>query len=440
MSRKKKITLTAIMVLLLMLLCGGLYVYGMYNSTQSGNLNTDNLNINKNLSEDVVNIAVFGIDGRADAEVEGDRSDTIMIATIDMKNNSIKLTSIMRDTFVQINESNGTTSYQKINAAYNLGGAEQAIKTINENFDLNISEYVTVNFDCLMDLVDAVGGVTVNVQNEDVLYWTNQYLQDSNFYGSRNDPDLTTTGEQTLTGAQALAYARNRYSDSDYGRTQRQREIVGAIFDKVKNIDVLTALNLVNKLYPYVKTSLDMGEMSNYAKTILSTQDLTYTDFRVPTDEFGLGGYLDGSWYLFPNTLVDNARVLHEFLYGSDSAFTPSEQLQTISDKIATYANSSTDQSTGGSTNDSSGSTSDTSSGSSSDYSSDYGYYDNSSSGYDSGSSYSGESSYQPDSSPSYDSGSSDSSAGSSDSGSSDSSAAADSGSADSGSDTSSAQ
>lgn len=434
MSRRKKITVTAIMVMLLMLLGSGLYVYSMYASTQSGDLNTENLNAKSGLSEDVINIALFGIDGRNDPDVEGDRTDSIMIATIDLKNNTVKLTSIMRDTFVQITTTDGDTSYQKINAAYSLGGEELAIKTINENFDLNITEYMTVNFDCLMDLVDAVGGVTVNVQNEDVLYWTNQYLGDSNKFGNRSDPDLTTTGEQTLTGAQALAYSRNRYSDSDYGRTQRQREVVNGIFEKVKSIDLLTAMNLVTKIYPYVTTSLDMSEISSYAQAILSADDLQFQDFRVPTDEFGLGGYLDGSWYLFPNTLVDNARVLHQFLYGDDSEFTASAQLQAISDKIQTYADSSTDQSTGGSANDVTSDTStDYSSSYSSDYSSDYSSSYSSSDysySYDS-TDYSSDSSYDS-SSPAEDTSSSADSGASSDSTASSDSAATDSGSSES--------
>ena len=193
-------------------------------------------------------------------------------------------------------------------------------------------------------------------------------------------------------------------------------------------------MNLVTKIYPYVTTSLDMSEISSYAQAILSADDLQFQDFRVPTDEFGLGGYLDGSWYLFPNTLVDNARVLHQFLYGDDSEFTASAQLQAISDKIQTYADSSTDQSTGGSANDVTSDTStDYSSSYSSDYSSDYSSSYSSSDysySYDS-TDYSSDSSYDS-SGPAEDTSSSADSGASSDSTASSDSAATDSGSSES--------
>ncbi len=338
MTKKKKILAVTTMVILLLLLTGGMYVFSLYHSTQGGDLDLKNLHIREGLSKDVVNIAVFGIDGRDDPEVDGDRTDVIMIATIDLKENKVKLTSIMRDTFVQITDDSGDVTYQKINAAYSLGKEQLTVKTINENFDLNISEYATVDFNAIMDVVDAVGGITVNIQNEDVLYWTNQYLGESNTFGHRNDPPLTSTGEQTLTGAQALAYSRNRYSDSDYGRTARQREVVNGIFDKIKGMDMLTAMNLVTKLAPHIQTSLDMNEITTYAKAVLADKDLTFDDFRVPTDEYSLGGTLDGVWYLFPNTLVDNARVLHQFIYGADTTFDPSSDLTKISNKIKQYA------------------------------------------------------------------------------------------------------
>lgn len=339
MTKHKKIIGVIVMLVLLALLTGGMYLFSIYHSTQAGNLDLSKLSIREGLDEGVINIAVFGIDGRDDPEVDGDRSDVIMIATLDTKNNKVKLTSIMRDTFVCIDD-DGDETWQKINAAYSLGGEELTIKTINQCFDMNISEYATVDFNAVMDVVDALGGITINIQNEDILYWTNQYLGESNTFGNRNDPPLTELGEQTVTGAQALAYSRNRYSDSDYGRTARQREVVYGIFEKAKSLDLLNALNLVSKLAPYLKTSLDMGEMTDYAKVILASNDISFEDFRLPTDAFSLGGTLDGTWYLFPNTLVDNARVLHEFIYGEDTDFTASDTLQEISDRIAYYAHS----------------------------------------------------------------------------------------------------
>lgn len=353
MTHKKRITAVVIMAVLLVLLCGGVYAFGILNASTGKNLDASLLGANGALSEDVTNIAFFGIDGRADPEVEGDRTDVIMIATLNKKDNSVKITSIMRDTFVQIQSTSSSQSntpdYEKINAAYMNGGAADAIATINTNFDMNITDYVTVDFNCLMDIVDAVGGITVNVQNEDVLHWTNEYLKESNGWGNRNDPDLTTLGEQTLTGAQALAYARNRYSDSDYGRTMRQREVVEGIFNKAKNMNLLDALGLVSKIYPYVQTSMSLDEITSAAKIVMSSADLKFENNRLPLDMYSKGGYIDGSWFLFPDTLAENATALHTFIYGADDGYTPSETVQSISNTIETvYLNNATEVTAGG--------------------------------------------------------------------------------------------
>lgn len=406
MTRGKKIALVFVLILLLGILFVGLYLFHIYSSVtkESIPLNTENLAINKRLDNKVINIAFFGIDGRDDEEVQGDRTDVIMIGTLDTRDNSIKLTSVMRDTFVKIcvdNDSGhqtyagdqdgiewntttdtsydstvdseddeitidtdsesetdyyntttgnkervvvdseneiGVAQYDKINAAF-TAGVESSIKTLNENFDLNIEDYVTVDFDCLMNVVDALGGIEVDIANEDVLYWTNKYLQDSNFYGKRNDPDLTTTGPQVVTGAQALAFARIRYSDSDYGRTMRQREVVQAIFDKVKSMDAFTALNLLNQVYPYVQTSLSLTEITEYARVVLGSEDITFEDYRIPANDYGTGGYVSGIWYLFPDTLLDNCKALHKFIYGPNDNYIPSSTVKQISQEINDYMN-----------------------------------------------------------------------------------------------------
>lgn len=401
MTRKKKIILVFLVLFLLLMFAGGAYAYYVINSLTDDTLQVENLAVNTELDDTVINIAFFGIDGRDDVEVEGDRTDVIMIGTLDTKSNAIKVTSIMRDTYSKIvidptsysstfyagdqdgieweidsdtkvietpktysdedaydsteevetdvsetetyddeervtidydNRSNVAT-YDKINAAFFEGGVESSIATLNTNFDLNIQDYVTVDFNSLIDVVDILGGITVNIVDEEMLYWTNKYLQDSNFYGHRNDPDLEEIGEQTVTGAQALAFARNRYSDSDYGRSMRQREVVQAIFNKAKDMDILTAINLVTKVYPYIKTSLSLSELTNYASVVLNAQDITFEDYRIPNNAYGTSGFINGVWYLFPDTLVDNCIALHKFIYG-DEAYTPSNTVQQISQVI----------------------------------------------------------------------------------------------------------
>lgn len=335
MNLKAKIISVILTCLFVIVGSGGVYAYTIINQITGTQLDESDLHINDNLTEDVVNIALFGVDGRD--EVEGDRSDTIMIASINFKEGNIKIISIMRDLLVEIPEGEkNDTTYEKINAAYQYGGPQLAVKTLNQNFDLNIRDYVVVNFDCLVDIVDSLGGVDVNIANEDVLTWTNEFVGHVNYILNRNDPAIPGTGPQHLTGVQALAYCRNRYSDSDYMRTQRQREVVEQIAGKAFNIDLLTAINLMGKVYPYVTTSLSLQEMTTYAKAFMSLENKSFVDFRVPTDQLLAEETIDGIWYMLPNSLADNAVVLHKFLYGTEAdTYTPSERLMEISEYIA---------------------------------------------------------------------------------------------------------
>lgn len=400
MTRKKLIIITLLLFLFFVLAAVFGYGFYVYNSVtgHATLLNEEELAVNKELTDKVVNLALFGLDGRDDYEVEGDRTDVIMIGTLDTRDNSVKVTSVMRDTYAKIcvpddDELNneeivyagdtdgiewtttidntqtttddgseiettdtgteetdypeedtrvivdyenkiGVAQYDKINAAYSVGGVAASIKTLNENFDLNIKDYITVDFVCVIEVVDILGGITIDIPNEEVLEWTNEYLKESNFWGNRNDPPLTELGVQTVTGAQALAFARNRYSDSDYGRTMRQREVVEGIFEKAKDMNIFQAINLLDTIYPYIETSLSLEEMTEYARVVLSSGDMSFEGYRIPTNEYGTSGFINSIWYLFPDTLVDNVIALHHFIYGENQSYTPSYTVQQISQVI----------------------------------------------------------------------------------------------------------
>ncbi|MBI4855272.1 MAG: LCP family protein [Acetobacterium woodii] len=384
---KKKIIL--VILFLLVSLIGTGLVYGFNTISQINQmvaepkLDEAELKVNNNLDIDTVNIAVFGVDGRSD--IDGDRTDTIMIVSLDFKKGNIKVTSIMRDLLVQIPETKDTyESFDKINAAYAYGGPELTVKTLNENFDMNITDYVIVNFDAMVDTVDALGGVEVNVKNEDVLEWTNKYIDDVNDKVGKSDPKLTTTGVQTITGVQALAYARNRYSDDDFYRTERQREVVGQIAHKAFNIDMATGISLLSKVYPYIKTTLSISELTTYAKAFLDSPDKQFLEFRLPTDANVTTAMINSVSYVVPNTLVDNVVALHAFIYGptqtTTTTTTGTGSATTTGDSSTT---TTTEQSSTGNrttvtspvTNSNSGTTSGTSSGSTSGTSSGSGSY-----------------------------------------------------------------
>ncbi len=332
---KKKIALVALFLLVSFIGAGLVYgyntLYKINEMISDSKLDESKLEINHDLDIDTVNIAVFGVDGRSD--VDGDRSDTIMIVSLDFRNGNVRVSSIMRDLLVFIPESKKTNdTYDKINAAYAYGGAEHAVKTINQNFDLNISDYVIVDFDCMVDTVDALGGVEIDIQSESILDWTNKYIDDVNDKVGKGDPKLEETGPQVVTGVQALAYSRNRYSDDDFHRTERQREVVRGIVKKAFSMDLKTGINLLSKIYPYVQTTLNINEMTAYAKAFLSGSNKAFFEFRVPTDKNVLTTMINGISYVVPDTLYDNVIALHDFIYGpiidestSDPALTQDE-------------------------------------------------------------------------------------------------------------------
>ena len=184
---------------------------------------------NKNL-EGYRNIAIFGVDSRSDDYGTGNRSDCIIIASINNKTHEIKLISVYRDTYVQI-EGHGL---DKITHAYSYGEAPLALKTLNENLDLNITEFVTVNFDSVSDAVDALGGIKMDITSAEVKY-INGYIDETSSVTGKKSSHITKAGTYVLDGVQAVAYSRIRYtSGGDYKRTERMRDVITAMLTKLK--------------------------------------------------------------------------------------------------------------------------------------------------------------------------------------------------------------
>ena len=185
---------------------------------------------NDNNMKDYTNYAFFGIDSQTGSMSDrGNRSDSIIVVSINNSTKEVKLLSIYRDTFLSING-----KYSKINAAYSWGGPELAISTINRNLDLNIEKYATVNFKILANIVDAVGGIEVNV-DKSIIKNLNSYIKDMNRINGGNSSTIKSAGTYTLDGNQAVAYSRIRYTaGGDLARAGRQREVLEKIFEKGK--------------------------------------------------------------------------------------------------------------------------------------------------------------------------------------------------------------
>ncbi len=256
----------------------------------------------------ITNIALFGVDQRED---EACRSDVIMIATVDKRHNKVKLTSVMRDSYVPID---GYGS-NKINAAYFYGGPTLAVKTLNQVFDLEITDYVTVNFSEMAAIVDAVGGVRIDVSEEERLDANHNMIEQSAQSGKPVDT-IEQAGYQTLSGMQAVAYARIRHvGNADYDRTGRQREVMEQIFEKGKSMNPLEYPALIKQMLPLVETSLELDEILDLAGIML--RDVTFEDLRLPCNEDLINGgslVIDGVDYLYYD-LDAASDKLHQFIY-----------------------------------------------------------------------------------------------------------------------------
>lgn len=255
----------------------------------------------------IKNIALFGID--SEDGLEG-RSDAIMIATIDPVHDKIKLTSLMRDTYVYIDG----YGYDKLNHAYAYGGPELAIKTINQNFGLNIQDFASVNFMSLPKVIDALGGVEISVGLEEYPYVNSITTNINNDYGF-NSPLIDHVGPQTLTGVQALAYSRIRSTaGGDFERTQRQRTVMGAIFEKAKETSITSYPGILNKIMPMIQTNMSTSDILAMGTRVITMGQGNLEQQRFPLDEYSWGdtvpdGLGNDIWYLMYDDKVTKAQV-----------------------------------------------------------------------------------------------------------------------------------
>lgn len=273
------------------------------------------------------NIALFGIDSRADDYGKGNRSDTIIIASINQKTKEIKLISVYRDTYMQVEE-NGNEILDKITHAYSYGGAQNALKALNTNLDLNISEYVTVNFDSMVDVIQALGGITINVQNDEIKY-INGYIDETSRVSKVSSTYITNAGEQVLDGVQAVSYARVRYtSGGDYKRAERARTLIDAIIKKAKTLSIAELNKLADTILPEIRTNITSNEILGLIPSLPSFNIVQSLGWPYETQGITLS-----AWYGVPVTLESNVTKLHKEIFEQDD-YEASETVKTISNKI----------------------------------------------------------------------------------------------------------
>lgn len=256
-----------------------------------------------------INIALFGVDRRE--RNENGNSDTIMIATIDKSRKKVKLTSIMRDSYVNV-EGKGMV---KINEAFAVGGPQLAIKTLNSNFNLDIRDFVAVDFYSLIKIIDALGGVTINVTKDELPIMNDMYIKDMSAALKVTPPYVKSPGVQLLNGMQAVGYSRIRYvGDGDYERTERQRVVLTQLLEKIQTGGVLKYPAVVNELLPDTETSLYLTDLVSLGSDLLNAGVKNIEQVRFPLKSFSHGETINNVWYL----VIDKAATadqIHKYIY-----------------------------------------------------------------------------------------------------------------------------
>ena len=270
------------------------------------------------------NIAILGIDARSDTFSRGNRSDCIMIVSVNKTNNQVKIASVYRDTYLDIDNH----GLDKVTHAYSFGEARLAINTLNKNLDLNISEYVAINFDTVRTAVDNVNGVTITLDSQEVKY-INGYINALNSQFGTSSANITKPGTYNLDGVQALAYGRIRYTDGgDYKRTERMRYVLTEVFNKTKKKNIFELNNILDIMLPHISTNIDRNEVLDLIPKITSYNVIYSAGWPYSTK----GITLD-RWYGVPVTLEDNVVQLHQEVFG-ETDYTVSETVKEISNRI----------------------------------------------------------------------------------------------------------
>lgn len=289
------------------------------------------------------NIALFGVDSRDGELDKSTRTDTIIIASINQDTKEVKMISVLRDTYLNLS----TDTYNKANSAYAKGGPKQAIAMLNMNLDMNITDFVTIGFDGLIDVIDAVGGIEIDVQENEIPHLNSYQIsmvgkQDGTL-NAKGEPNyvategvdyipVTSAGLQTLNGLQATAYCRIRYVGNDFARTQRQRTVIEKVAKKAMTLNPATLNNIANAVFPKIATSLDLSEIIELLGGITGYKIGETASF--PFDGSVQTGRVRKMSVVIPQDLEYNVKLLHQMLF-DEQDYEPSSTVKTCSSKIA---------------------------------------------------------------------------------------------------------
>ena len=336
--RTRIITMVIVELLTLVCIFGFGFVYRYMHMTADvafdvSKVRNDNIDISqKQKMSGYWTVAVFGVDSRNGDVGKGANADVQIIANVNMGTGDITLTSVYRDTYLNLGKGD---RYSKSNAAYAEGGPEQAVAMLNKNLDLDIENYVTFNWKAVADVIDLLGGVDVDVSKA-AFYYMNAYIHETCLKSgiSAQNPAamyIKNAGPQHLNGVQAVAYARLRYMDSDFERTKRQREVISQCLDLAKKTDLATLTKIIDTVLPQVAFNIDTADIIELAKGISRYNIRESVGFPKDLKDQMMG---KKGACVIPATLESNVVWLHSILF-ADENYTVSDAVKRYSQKIS---------------------------------------------------------------------------------------------------------
>ena len=338
-KRRRRRILFALEILILLLLVAGLFVFSKMGKMNFAELNFADLGFNTGVSENktlkgYTTIALVGLDNREGSLKQGN-SDTMIIANINNDTQKVKLMSVYRDTYLRVGtDSEGNGIYNKANSAYNRGGPEQMITMMNTNMDLAIQDFVTVDFNAVAKAAELLGGVDMQLSEEEIVHLNNYCVETSKVTGMDYEPLEKVAGTHHLNGVQTVAYARIRYTaGDDFRRAARQRDVIYKLVEKAKTCGIGTLNKIIDKVFPDIYTSLTKTEIISMAMSMLSYEIEDQAGY--PFDH-RWGANVEaaiGIDCICPVTLESNAVKVHEFFFPEEE-YVPSEELKAYSQRI----------------------------------------------------------------------------------------------------------
>ncbi len=328
--QRRKVILTVTAVFLVLVFGAVAFLWSKYDRMGQVLISEKDVKVNdltpetEEAMKGYLSIAVFGLDNRSTGNFESGNSDAIMIASINRETSEVKMVSVYRDTYLDIGEG----SFHKANSAYANGGPKQAIEMLNKNLDLTITDYVSVDFSSLVEAIDLLGGIELDITEDEVGYM-NDYIDTTNQITGHGSGHVSAGTGVHVDGVQATAYSRIRYTEGwDYKRTERQRTVVMKMFEKAKQCDLLTLNNLLDEILPQISTSLSATELLGLAKDAAAYSMGENAGFPFEKESIASMGYI-----VAPVDLESNVVQLHQFLYANE-AYTPSQTVKDLSAAI----------------------------------------------------------------------------------------------------------